>query len=484
LCKYLLGFLVLIVFDVHAAVFCVSSGNALGDAMATARGNGEHDEIRVTTGTHTSNLRAPQAPQFFLQLYLETDSDKNLTISGGWSTGDSCATQTLNPSHTVLDALYFGPVFNIEFGDLISSAYTGTFTLKNMTLNRGKAFNPLQSTGIAVFGRITAPGSVALDNLHVVNGTSTTSDDFAVAMQFRGTGSMRFRNSIVSFNSLTGSNSGPVLINPLESTVAYISNNSIFANSGTSAAAGLLFRGGAGTVTNNAVADNTSTANPSYQFYSDAASGLTLTKNHFGSKAFPNEAPFLETDTTTGNALWSGLGVERIPQDVSPLRDSGNNAPLGGALAIDFRGNPRVVNTTIDRGASEAPLSGIPSEGPIVTDNLPVKGSTTWLYGDAGQSAFGEITFSASGGGVGGLTLIECQVVLGTVLIGDNLSQYVATGQSALPMLVGFDNLSTEVQAGLIFCSFQRSGVAGTTNAAYNFRGSLNTLFKDGFDNP
>jgi len=483
--KYVLALLVLIVFDVQAAVFCVSSGNALGDAMITSRTNGEHDEIRVITGTHTSNLHAPQSPQFFHQIAGNTDLDKNLTISGGWSAGDTCATQvSLNPSATVLDALYFGPVFSIQLGNGAGTPYVGTFTLRNLTLNRGKGFSAGQVTGIEVFGFLAPPGSVVLDNLHVVNGTSAVSIGNAVSINLGGSGSVRFRNSIVSLNSLTGSSSEPVLIRQLDNVTAYVSNNSIFANSGTNTASGLRIIGSAATVSNNAVADNTSTANPSYQFYSDQPTALTLVKNHFGTKGFANGAPFSETDTTTGNAFWAGLGVEMIPLEGSPLRDSGNNTPTGGALTIDFRGNPRVINTIIDRGASEAPVPDVAGKGPIVIDNTPVKGSTTWLQGEPGQSAFGEITFISSGGGIGGLTSIDCGVTSGTVLIGAFPSQYVATGYSAEPVLVGFDNLSQTVQTGVILCTFQRGGVVGSTSATYTFKGGVETLLKNGFETP
>jgi hypothetical protein len=338
------------------------------------------------------------------------------------------------------------------------------------------------ATGIVVFGALAAPGSVVLDNLHVVNGTGAAYT--ALSLNGTGSGALRLRNSIVSLNSLTLPDATAVSINIEAGAIAYVSNNSIFSNSATGIAAGLRTYGSAATLSNNAVADNTSTANPHYEFYSSAPQSLTLVKNHFGTKAFANGLPFSETGTTTGNAFWAASGVERIPLEASPLRDSGQNNPTGGALAIDFRGNPRVVNTTIDRGASEAPAPDTPAEGPIVTDNTPVKGSTTWLLGEPGQSALGEITFSVSGGEPGGLTLIECQVTTGTVLIGAYPEQYVATGQSALPMLVGFDNLSSTVQSGVVFCTFKRSGLAGQTFAAYTFKGGVQTMLEDGFESP
>jgi len=478
--KCLLVLLALVTPAAQATVFCVSTGNALGTAMQTASTNGLDDEIRITMGTHISDQQAPQDYQFKLWIYSESDLDKDLIISGGWSTGNNCATQaSLNPSTTILDARLWGPVFSVQYGNTNAFPYVGTFSLSNLTFNRGLAFGNTVATGLTAFGTLQAPGSVVLGNLHIVNGSG---DAFsALSVSVFGLGSVRLRNSIVSLNTLTNSFSNAVHINANDGGVAYMSNNSIFSNSAGSTGAGLKALGII-TLSNNAVADNTSTANPYYQFYSDAPTQLTLVKNHFGSESFVNGSPFSETDTTTGNAFWAPLGVESIPLEISPLRDSGNNSPTGGALSIDFKGGPRIVNTTIDRGASEAPAPTTPTQGPIVTDDTPVKGSTTLLWADPGETAFGEINFNVSGGDAGGLTLIECQVTSGTILIGAYPDQWVATGGTAQPVLIGFDNVSETQQTGVVFCKFTRNGIAGFTFAAYTFKSGLQTSFESGFE--
>ncbi len=471
--------LLLVSIQAHAAIICAKTGNELGNAMALTASNGADDEIRVVEGTHTSNLRAPESPQWRVDASTGTDKVNSITISGGWNAANNCATQSsLNPAATVLDAQLMGPVF--AYALAAGDPFTGTFTLRNLTFNRGKSFDG-QDTGIAIVASLSGAGSIVVDNVHVVNGQSSASSVRALGIAASGSGTIRLRNSITSFNSFTGSSSSMVRVQPLDSVVAYVSNNSIFNNSTTSQTAGLDVIGVAN-VSNNAVADNTSTANPYYQFHSNAPTSLTLVNNHFGTEHFSNGAPFSEVNTTTGNAFWAPLGVERIPLEASPLRDSGNNAPTGGVLSIDFRGNPRIVNTTIDRGASEAPAPTTVVQGPIVTDLTPVKFSTTFLYGESGQSALGEIHFNVSGGDAGGLTLIECQVTSGTVLIGAFDSQWVATGGTAEPVLVGFDNLTTTQQTGVVFCNFKRNGVVNGSNAAYTFKSGLETPFENGFE--
>ncbi|HET6563926.1 MAG TPA: choice-of-anchor Q domain-containing protein, partial [Xanthomonadales bacterium] len=173
-------------------------------------------------------------------------------------------------------------------------------------------------------------------------------------------------------------------------------------------------------------------------------------------------------------------GSVMVPNVESPLRDSGLNTPVGGALSIDFRGNPRIVNTTMDRGAIEAEAP--PQVGPLITPNSPAAGSTTLLIGEPGGGpAFGNISFNTSGGTAPGTTQIDCQVSSGTLQIGANPTQVVGVGQTPGAVLVGFDSTATP-QSGVIFCQFFRAGVAGTTFAAYTFKAGPELLFKNGFE--
>lgn len=215
---------------------------------------------------------------------------------------DNCQTQvTQDPSLTVLDARYWGPVFLVLLTNSIpGEAYSGTFTIRNMTFHRGKANFDFTTTGLIILDRLSGPGSVVVDNVLVVNGQSTHTFTAALNINVGGSGSIRLRNSIVSSNAFTGANSTPVFIGPYDSVIAYVSNNSVFGNSVTSTAAGMHVWNTAN-VTNNAIADNVSTADPYYQFFSDIPTQMTLTKNHFGTKAFVNGAPFSEVDTTTGD---------------------------------------------------------------------------------------------------------------------------------------------------------------------------------------
>jgi hypothetical protein len=464
----------LLASQVQATTFCVSTGNELQTALDTAGGNGLDDEIRIVSGTHTSNANSPETAQWdFIASY--TDDTTHHIISGGWSSANNCASQTTqNPAATVLDAQYFGSAFHVELFHYPSS---GSFSLSNLTLVRGKAFLTNVASGLNLSASLTGPGSITLNNLLITSGLSAAGSTNALDVFVQGAGSFRLRNSVIKNNSHTSTTSGTVMIQTLDSVAAYISNNSIFDNSATRKDAGLMVTGIA-TLSNNAVADNVSTANPYYQFYSDLAYNLTLRNNHFATYGYLGTPYFSNINTTIGNPFWTLAGEVKVPDIVSPLRDSGLNTPTGGALAIDFLGNPRILNVTMDRGAVEAAVP--PPQGPQVTPNTPASGSTTVLVGDSGGPAFGYITFNVSGGFVPGSTDINCQATAGSILIGAFPSQTIGVGQSAQPVLVGFNSTVT-AQSGVIFCSIVRTGFV-TNFHSYTFKAEPEVLFKSGFE--
>ncbi|MBK7143912.1 MAG: hypothetical protein IPH76_01415 [Xanthomonadales bacterium] len=99
------------------------------------------------------------------------------------------------------------------------------------------------------------------------------------------------------------------------------------------------------TVSNNAVANNSSTAINAIQFSSYQAPLQTLRNNHFGSRVYRDGQPFSEIATTTGDAQWTQSGIRMVPNAESVLRDSGDNTPTGGIPSIDFSGNARGFET-------------------------------------------------------------------------------------------------------------------------------------------
>ena len=88
--RCMIGFVfsLLAALPLHAANFCVATGNQLATALTTAGTNDEDDTIKVEFGTLTSNAEAPQNYQW---IFDGRGEEYATTISGGWTRGNGCA---------------------------------------------------------------------------------------------------------------------------------------------------------------------------------------------------------------------------------------------------------------------------------------------------------------------------------------------------------------------------------------------------------
>jgi hypothetical protein len=452
--------------DVGAATFCAKSGNELNQALIAAQSNAQDDTIKVATGTHTTDYHAPGAYQWSFAPVVGSDYDTALTISGGWNAADNCQTQlTLDPSQTVLDAQYFGPVFSAA---MVFDTFTSSLTISNLTFYRGESNDIL---GDAAMRIVSERGTITIDNILVTGNRSGGTSANIASFFLNSGGSFKVRNSEFLNNSFTHAFSGGVTFGPTNGAIGYFTNNSISGNSATVAGMGLSARGLVN-LSNNAIADNTSTANPSYDFVSDAPTSLTLRNNHFATSNITGGSPASESGTTTGNPGWTQVGLRMVPNAVSPLRDSGLNSPLGGVPNIDFSGQSRIVNVVIDRGAVEADAPAGVATGPVVTANSPANGSTTVLQGTLGAFVTTNITFNVSGGTAPGTTKVECSKISGPPEFGiGSTGGTVGVGGSVPPILVGL-TLADTPQTGVVECVITRDNASGST-LTYTFVGEL-----------
>lgn len=442
----------------HAANFCVSTGNQLNNALSQAGSNAEDDTIKIEYGTLTSNVQAPQNYQW---IFDGRGEEYATTISGGWTKGNSCASIATNdPAATVLDAQWWGPTFLAD----LRYDFSGIFTMRNLTLARGKTFNaPCMSggvgidcaSGLGVEAWALIGASVVIDNVLITTGRVEAGADSPVArLRIQGGGYLRFRNSIVMGNTLgNGDVTSGVEITALTGSILFVSNNSIFGNTVTSDEVGLIVDGVA-TASNNAVADNASAGASAYQFTARNVSLQTLRNNHFATRRYVGGGyANSESGTTTGDAQWTQVGVRMVPDAESVLRDSGVNSPAGGIPSIDFSGYARIINGVIDRGAVEA--AAVAPLGPSVTPSSPANGSTTVVYGSPGTTVQRTISFSTSGGTLGGTTELLCGFIVGTGQVSNNGSQTIPTGGSAGPVTVSLP-ITSNVQDHTVMCSAAR----------------------------
>lgn len=83
-----------------AAIFCVSAGPSLQNALTQAATNGQNDEIRLRPGTYTMGSGTTA--------FTYTSSEAfRLVVSGGWQTVGAipCALPAADPNLSVLDGV-------------------------------------------------------------------------------------------------------------------------------------------------------------------------------------------------------------------------------------------------------------------------------------------------------------------------------------------------------------------------------------------
>lgn len=442
----------------HATLFCVSTGTQLANALNSAAGNNQDDEIRLVATTLTGSSNPAGNPRWG---YVPgaNDLDNSLTITGGWSSGNNCNSQiTSDPIETVLDANFTGRALVFQ---VIGDPMEGDVVLRNFSISRGTS--SVQSSATSLEWRVTgsSASSFLAENILVVAGSSSALATSTVLVEHSGSGNAKLRNFIVYGNSAAAV--GGIFIRANDNAFAILSNASIFDNNSASAASG-LGAGGVVTLANNAVADNTSSAASSFQFRSDAPAGLSLRNNHFGTKSMAG-TPSSEVGTTTGNAQWTQVGSLITPNTISPLRDSGTNNPTGQLASTDFKGDARIVNTTVDRGAVEA--EAIPHIGPTISAVSPVPGTGQFMpAGLLNSTTTATITFAATGGTGVGTTSLVCTDNNNAASLSPSANQSVAVGSPVAPVVVTM----TYTQAGYnlgVLCTANTNGNVYTFEYAF-----------------
>jgi len=451
-----IAMLALTALSAQATTFCVTTGTQLANALNTAASNGQNDEIRIPTGTLTGTSNPAGNPRWRYPVQA-SDEGHSLTLTGGWSSGNNCASQvSLDPTQTALDAQYNGRA--LDFTITNSIAFSGDVVVRNLTITRAGSSN--QNVGVAFNWTVTGElaSSLLIENVLVVASNATGTSSSAVQIEHSGGGWAKARNLIVNNNTAVAGTGLSISANG--SAYAILSNASIFENTSGGAASG-LYAQGVVTLANNAVADNTSSAATSYQAYSALGTSLTLRYNHFGTRRFTGGA-FSDVGTTTGDAQWTQVGSIIVPDTISPLRDSGTNSPTGGLASTDFQGDARIVNSVVDRGAIEA--EAIPHIGPTISAVSPTPGTGQFMPdGLTNTTVTATLTFAATGGTGAGTTSLVCTDDNAAATLSASASQVIAVGGSVTPVVVTM----TYVAAGYnlaVICT------ANTNGTPYSFQ--------------
>jgi hypothetical protein len=475
-----------------AAVHCVGTGDDLNSVLDEHAGWESETIIRLRQGTYTSDWYAGSAPEFYLVLnYRYALGDVH--ISGGWNS--DCSEQTLDPNLTRLDGQHRGTVFGfydpwvtdrlLDGDDFLP----GKYSLTNLSLVNGKSI-PGSASALAASLDIngvmgTTNTEIRFEHLVITGSHAATSGappkNVSVSL-FNG-GRVVFRNNVVSDNDLSAhSGSTNVAVNNSTNAVAYVSSNSIHDNHFGNDNVGLYVVGLA-ELTNNAIANNTSSMHPTAPMDLEVGnpSQVALRNNHFS--RYVQSGFAINSATTSGDAQWTKNGIVRIPNATSVIRNSGTNTPpIIGLTAQDIRGVDRIIESTVDRGAVES----VPDTafGPKILSLDPINNATTIVSPESGEFWTETLYFLKESGFGDAQSVISCDETAGEVAIAyrplqtvKNVSLFVLPVGLVFPAAVP----GAPDQHSAVVCTVYRENAA-TDTLTYNFVVQRSDLFKNGFD--
>ncbi len=320
----------------HAALACVSTGAELQTALANAQLNDTDDEIRITTGV--LHYGAEGAP--FFRWQYTSGKDDALYISGGWNVADGCASKiSNNPRLTRVDGDFLGGAFRFN----ITGTAAPIIDLSNFQIGGA------HESAMQIITSSTSAPNIRLERLLIDQSTSAGCGNTCSPLDGRLDGGTVTVRDMWIINS-DGGASGAMRFQVGSNADLYLVNNTVAGNVGLfSTSAGGLRLSGTGFISasNNVFVDNLAGGAPQDVRF-DNAIGV-LRSNHIG--AISGSAGSIQ-GTTTGPALFDDPVIDR-PSALSPLRNTGLNAPAGGLPTLDFFGNVRVQGAAVDRGAFE-----------------------------------------------------------------------------------------------------------------------------------
>lgn len=314
--------------------YCVGTVSEFQDALDQAENDGEESRIDVRTGTYNLGSSLVYKPVLY---FIPTGK---LTIEGGYGVG--CASRVDDASLTVLHGN--GSQFLRVYADTASVVVkTMSFDQVSIDVTNSVFGDECASTNLVFeFRRIKVDGGVLFVNAIIchdvvirdslfTNGYATNSDipsDSSIFVYTVHNVSDPAETTIINSTVIDGLVRFETRGDKYRGT-SYLYNN-IFSRSGTEIFAEAT----------NVYASHNRYDAISFTGNSDFDAGILLS----GSSGNVSSNPDLDASYR--------------PNPNSPMRDSGTSSVPNGLLSIDLYGGPRVVGSSVDRGALESPVDG------------------------------------------------------------------------------------------------------------------------------
>ncbi|MBS0556879.1 MAG: hypothetical protein JSR27_05625 [Proteobacteria bacterium] len=336
----------------HAAIFCPGNETELRQALATAAANGEDDDIRLRPGTYYTGG---------VKFSFNSTQGNSLSISGGWTDTLTlwCSQQSPSASATILDGQNLTAVLDIQAYNFGANSASKTIAVSNLTIRNGYTTTNGESAGLGIgFGYQT----LRLERTILASHTQATSGPniYSNAVTLVGSGDVYVINNAMWDLHSNYANLGIFTVNA--SQTVYLHNNTLQlqgagfnalldSNNGTS------FR-----LVNNAIVGN-------IFFNSRNANDLIRLWQYFNIGTWgyntTNRPPAVQSDVGNQKNINPGfISTQDLRPGIgSPLVNAGLNSPFGGSSPVDLDGHPRVDLGVIDVGAWESTRERIFANG-------------------------------------------------------------------------------------------------------------------------
>lgn len=315
--------------------YCVNSESELLSALTSAAASPEPSVVRIARGVY--EFTAPGSTPV-----ISITDDSELTVVGGWNA--DCSDLDVNPEQTVLRTVGQRPVMEIS-----RQGSDPDMFLSNVSFRNGASSTINKAGCLTIFGAATS--ALELTYLSFRGCTGTSNQSPAALFVLASESNVLVRTATFANNV---SANGAIELRALGSGSVHLLNNTIAFNSRSSGngTAGLaLFTSGGGSLRlTNTVAYSNGGPNDSDVFFEGSPVGV-LSHNIIGrSNGIP--ASMVASNNIDANPLFASNLSLRSTEN-SPMRDTGDNAAVGGLGLWDIEGRRRLQGIRVDRGAHE-----------------------------------------------------------------------------------------------------------------------------------
>lgn len=318
-----------------AATFCATSPVQLQSALGSAAGNGEHDEVRIGTGSYdVSGVDLVYDPA--------AQEDFDLEISGGWTPffQNPCGQQLARePWQTTLDGNGQGRILRLSIDEGQSDV-----SIRLLAFVDGFA-DPGLGAGLSIGYATDATGTVTVErNAFLLNAA-----DQASGLSVQGGSLQKITNNLFLLNQ--GSSRAAAYLTTTQPLGVSFTNNTVIGHSHSNAnQPTVAIAAGRALLANNHFWDNDG------HDFSAGANGDRFVHNNNYESFLAHGGEILEGNLSVEPAYQAGF-LNYTPVRDSPLVDAGRepqgSTPLWDLSEADLRGSARLVGAHVDIGAFE-----------------------------------------------------------------------------------------------------------------------------------